>query len=192
MDDTEAEITNLLTRLGKGDRAAESELIEAVFQQLRRLARHYMRSERSDHTLQPTALVHEAYLRLAQSGDVQWESRAHFFGTAARLMRQVLVDHARSHLAEKRGGGMGQVSLDEAFVYSNEKSDEIVALDEALSRLAHTDPRMSKIVELKFFAGLTFEQIADVLGIADRTAKRDWNLARAWLHGELSKRNDLL
>lgn len=178
MDNSQIEITKRLVRLGQGDRGAESAIIEALFQQLRRIARRYMRAERSDHTLQPTALVHEAYLRLAPADEMNWESRAHFFGVAARLMRQVLVDHARARGAEERIAGVVKISLDNVFVYSNEKSAEIVRLDEALSRLAVKDPRMSKVVELKFFAGLTFDQIADVLEISEKTAKRDWSVAR--------------
>jgi RNA polymerase sigma factor (TIGR02999 family) len=187
MNDSTTEITNLLLKTTQGDRAAESELVGALFNELRRVAGYYMRLERSDHTLQPTALVHEVYLRLAQSAGMNWESRSHFFGVAARLMRQVLVDHARSRIAEKRGSGRNKISLDDAFFYSPEKSADVVALDDALSRLAKKDPRLGKVVELRFFTGLTFDEIARILGVSEKTAKRDWSVARAWLHGELSK-----
>jgi len=186
MDHLQDEITTLLARLGKcDDREAEAELIPVVLAQLRRLAAKYMRSERPDHTLQPTALVNEAYLRLAKIQDMTWKDRGHFFGIAAKVMRQVLVDHARARNAGKRP--QNKISLDNVFVYSESKSSEMVALDEALDRLAEADERASKVVELKFFGGLTFDQIARVLNIAEKTAKRDWQFARAWLHEELSK-----
>jgi RNA polymerase sigma-70 factor (ECF subfamily) len=186
MDAPEQNVTKLLSRLGKGDPGAESELVDMVFPYLRRLAAHYMRAERPDHTLEPTALVNEAYLRLVRAEDVKWESRAHFFGLAARLMRQVLVDHARGHNADKRFGI--KASLDEVFVYSQEKSSVVLALDEALTHLAEQDPRMSQVVELRFFGGLTFEEIATVLQVSEKTAKRDWQLARVWLHREIRKK----
>jgi RNA polymerase sigma-70 factor, ECF subfamily len=179
------DLTRLLSRLGTGDRTAESELIEIVFPQLRRLAGHYMRSERSDHTLQPTALVNEAYLRLVKIQDISLKDRAHFFGLAAKLMRQILVDHARARNAEKRP--RAEISLDEELTFSHEKSSAVLALDEALSRLASRDVRMSRVVELKFFGGLTFDQIAQVLEVSEKTAKRDWQLARAWLRREIRK-----
>jgi RNA polymerase sigma factor (TIGR02999 family) len=179
------DVTRLLVRLGEGDRTAESELIEIVFPQLRRLAGHYMRSERPDHTLQPTALVHEAYLRLVKIEDIDWKDRVHFFGLAAKLMRQILVDHARARKAAKRP--QANISLDEELAYSNEKSSAVLALDEALSRLAMKDVRMGRVVELKFFGGLTFDQIGRVLEVSEKTAKRDWQLARAWLRKEMRK-----
>jgi len=181
------DITQLLHRIQDGDHSAEEKLVPILYKELHRLAAHYMRRERGDHTLQPTALVNEAYLRLVRTPDIAWESRIHFFGVAAQLMREVLVDHARAHLASKRGGDVGKVSLDELRVYSPEKSGELVALDEALDRLACQDQRMSRVVELRFFGGLTFEQIAKILKVSEKTAKRDWQLARAWLRGEISK-----
>jgi RNA polymerase sigma factor (TIGR02999 family) len=184
----ERDITRLLQRVQQGDQSAEERLVSIVFQELRRLALYYMRREqRPDHTLQPTALVNEAYVRLVHSPEITWESRAHFFGVAARLMREILVDHARAHLARKRGGDMPKLSLDELKVYSPEKSADLVTLDEALDRLAQKDARLSKVVELKFFGGLTFEEIGKMLNIASKTARRDWLLARAWLHAEISK-----
>ena len=187
MDKLPIDITQLLHRLQDSDRSAEEKLVPILYKKLHRLAAHYMRRERGDHTLQPTALVNEAYLRLVRTPDIDWESRTHFFGVAAQLMREVLVDHARAHLASKRGGDVGKVSLDELRVYSPEKPGELVALDEALDRLARQDQRMSRVVELRFFGGLTFEQIAKILKVSEKTAKRDWQLARAWLRGEISK-----
>ena len=187
MDKLPIDITQLLHRLQDGDRSAEEKLVPILYKELHRLAAHYMRRERGDHTLQPTALVNEAYLRLVRTPNIDWESRTHFFGVAAQLMREVLVDHARAHLASKRGGDVGKVSLDELRVYSPEKSGELVALDEALDRLARQDQRMSRVVELRFFGGLTFDQISTILKVSEKTAKRDWQLARAWLRGEISK-----
>lgn len=187
MDKLPIDITQLLHKLQDGDISAEEKLVPILYKELHRLAAHYMRRERGDHTLQPTALVNEAYLRLVRTPNIDWESRTHFFGVAAQLMREVLVDHARAHLASKRGGNVGKVSLDELRVYSPEKSGELVALDEALGRLAHQDQRMSRVVELRFFGGLTFGQIATILKVSEKTAKRDWQLARAWLRGEISK-----
>jgi RNA polymerase sigma factor (TIGR02999 family) len=185
MDPIQNEITRLLARLGKSDPEAEAQLIPIVFAQLRKLAAKYMRSERPDHTLQPTALVNEAYMRLVRSKEIVWQDHHHFFGVAARLMRQVLVDHARTNLAGKRPHG--KVSLDDVLLYSPNKSTEMLALDQALSRLADTDARAAKVVELKMFAGLTFVQIAETLGVAEKTAKRDWGFALDWLGQELRK-----
>jgi RNA polymerase sigma factor (TIGR02999 family) len=148
-----------------------------------------MRGERNEHTLQATALVHEAYLKLVEQRSTDWQSRAHFFGIAAQLMRRILIDHARGHLRGKRGGGQRPVPLDEALVFSPEESEEFVRLDEALDRLAKFDPRQAKIVELRYFGGLTVEETADLLGISPKTVKRDWSVAKAWLHGELAKRD---
>jgi len=181
------EITRLLTKLKGGNRQAESELVPLIYGELRRLARGYMRRERPDHTLQATALVHEAYLRLMEEQAVDWQGRAHFFAVAAQLMRRILVDHARARQAAKRGGDAPRISLEEDFVYAEEKSGGLVDLDEALARLAELDPRQSRIVELRFFGGLSVEETAEVLGISARTVKRDWNVARAWLYKEISK-----
>jgi RNA polymerase sigma factor (TIGR02999 family) len=181
------EITRLLTKLKGGNRQAESELVPLIYAELRRLARGYMRRERPDHTLQPTALVHEAYLRLMEESAVDWQSRAHFFAVAAQLMRRILVDHARAHQAAKRGGRGPKTPLDEGLVFSKEKSGDLLALDEGLARLAELDPRQSRIVELRYFGGLSVEETAQVLSISVRTVKRDWAVARAWLYQEICK-----
>jgi len=186
-NNSELEMTKLLVQLGKTNPESKPEVFDAILKQLRGIAHRYMQSERPDHTLQATALVHEAYVRVIQGAEMNWQSRAHFFGVSARLMRQVLVDHARAHNAESRGGGQRKISIDDVFVYSKEKSGELLNLDEALSRLAGQDARMAKVVELKFFAGRNFDEIGQMLDISERTAKRDWYLARAWLQGELTK-----
>ncbi len=185
MNPTTEDVTVLLAQLTKGNEEAGSKLIPLVYSELRRLAGGYMRRERSDHTLQPTALVHEAYLRLVGQRAVDWQSRSHFFGIAAQVMRRILVDHARGHLRDKRGGGQKPVPIDEAFVFAPEQAQELVKLDQALERLTQLDPRQGKIVELRFFGGLTVEQTADLLSISPKTVKRDWSVAKAWLHGEL-------
>lgn len=180
------EITRLLAQLREGHSEAEAKLVPLVYKQLHRLATSYMRHERPDHTLQPTALVNEAYLRLIAQENREWRDRAHFFGVAARLMREILVDHARARRAGKRGGLAEKVSLDDGLEFSLEKSRELVALDDALRDLERFDPQQGRIVELRFFGGLTVEETAEVLGISARTVKRDWSVARAWLHGQLS------
>jgi RNA polymerase sigma factor (TIGR02999 family) len=185
MDPGREDVTVLLAELAKGNEEAASRLIPLVYTELRRLAGSYMRRERGDHTLQATALVHEAYLKLVEQRSVDWQSRAHFFGIAAQVMRRILVDHARGHLRKKRGGGQRSVPIDEALVFAPEQSLELVKLDQALERLTKLDPRQGKIVELRFFGGLTVEQTADLLGISPKTVKRDWSVAKAWLHGEL-------
>jgi len=152
-----------------------------VYDELRRLANHYLRRERSDHTLQSTALVHEAYMRLAGGSAPQWQNRAHFFGIAARLMRQILVEHARGHDAEKRGGHALTLTLDDAVAPLQQTDVDVIALDKALADLSKLDPQQSRIVELRFFAGLTIEDTSEVLGISPATVKRDWVTARAWL-----------
>ncbi|MDT7816421.1 MAG: hypothetical protein QOH35_5588 [Acidobacteriaceae bacterium] len=180
-------ITALLAELSAGNRDVESRLIPQVYGELRRLAANYMRSERGNHTLQPTALVNEAYTRLVQQPQIPWQSRAHFFATASHLMRHILVDHARARRAGKRGGLQRQVTLDDALLPSSERTMDVLILDEALENLAQFDPRQARIVELHFFSGLTFAEIALVLKVTERTVKRDWSMARAWLKGELSK-----
>jgi RNA polymerase sigma factor (TIGR02999 family) len=159
-----------------------------VYAELRRLASGFMRGERPNHTLQPTALVHEAYLRLIEQKRVEWRNRAHFFGVAAKLMRRILVDHARARLTAKRGAAEPAVHLQEGLVFAEERCGEFVALDAALERLAQFDPRLERIVELRFFGGLSVEDTAEVLGISTRTVKRDWNAAKAWLHGEMTQK----
>jgi RNA polymerase sigma-70 factor, ECF subfamily len=189
-DQAHDDVTALLRGLAKGDKAAASKLVPLVYGELRRLAGGYMRRERSDHTLQPTALVHEVYLKLVEQRSVNWQGRAHFLGIAAQLMRRILVDHARGHVREKRGGGARRVPLEEALAFTPEQSSELVRLDRSLERLATLDPRQSKIVELRFFGGLTVEQTAEVLGISPKTVKRDWSMAKAWLHGDLKQGHD--
>jgi RNA polymerase sigma-70 factor, ECF subfamily len=180
------DITQLLTKMTSGDHQAGSALVPLVYDELRRLARRYMRHERPDHTLQGTALVHEAYLRLIDQREITWQNRAHFFGVAAQVMRRILVDHARAKLAHKRGGAQQKISLDVAVAFTPEQSEQLLALNEALKRLSHLDPRQDRIVELKFFGGLTDEEVAVVLGISTRTVKRDWSVAKAWLFRELN------
>jgi RNA polymerase sigma factor (TIGR02999 family) len=188
MSESPGDLTVLLRRLKEGDQTAESELATEVYDELRRLAARYMRRERNDHTLQPTALVHEAFLKLFEFRDIDWQGRAHFFAVASRMMRRVLVDHARRIHAGKRGGDRGDVPLDSAFLYAEERPAELIALDEALQRLSELDPRQCRVVELRFFGGLSVEEAAEVLGVSERTIKREWGVARAWLYGELSKR----
>jgi RNA polymerase sigma factor (TIGR02999 family) len=178
------EITRLLSALNEGNRDAVDALIPLVYAELRRLAGHYLRGERGGHTLQPTALVHEAFLKLVEQ-ETPWQNRAHFFAMAASLMRRILVDYARGHKAEKRGGAVEKIPLEEAFVFAREKPAQMIALDDALKKLAEKDPRRSQIVELKFFGGLTNDEIAEVLGVHSNTVLRDWNLARAWLKTQL-------
>jgi RNA polymerase sigma-70 factor (ECF subfamily) len=184
------DVTALLGELSKGKPEAADQLIPVVYGELRRLASSYMRREREGHTLQATALVHEAYMKLVEQRSINWQSRAHFFGIAAQIMRRLLVDHARGHLRDKRGSGQHLVPLDEALVFSPEQSCELVELDGALDRLAAMDPRQARIVELRFFAGLTVEEAAEALGVSPKTVKRDWSVAKAWLHGELKAAND--
>ncbi len=185
MAESAGEITRLLMELRKGNRAAESQLVPLVYGELRGLAARYMRQERPDHTLQPTALVHEAYLRLMEQRQIDWQSRAHFYAVAAQLMRRILVDHARARRAGKRGGSHHKVSLEEAADIRHHQSVDLIGLDDALERLARWDTRQSRIVELRFFGGLSIEETAEVLGVSTRTVKREWTVARAWLYGEL-------
>jgi RNA polymerase sigma-70 factor, ECF subfamily len=180
------DVTQLLIEVRAGNREAEAKLISLVYAELRLLAAHYLRGERPDHTLQPTALVHEAYLRLTKLHDLDWQSRSHFFATAATVMRRILVDHARSQRAGKREALHNAVSFEDALVVSPARSTELVALDEALNKLAQLDARRSKIVELRFFGGLNEEETGAVLGISARTVKRDWRTAKAWLYNELN------
>lgn len=181
-------ITALLQQLSEGNRNVEAELIPQIYGELRQLAARYMRRERRNHTLQPTALVHEAYERLIQQPQIPWQSRAHFFATASQMMRHILVDYARTRQAAKRGGIQQQVTLDDAVLPAADQSVDVIALHEALERLTRMDARASRIVELHFFGGLTFEEIAEVLGVAVRTVKGDWSMARAWLKGELASK----
>jgi len=178
-------VTQLLQEWSHGDDAALAELTPLVYEELRRLAHHYMKGERPDHTLQTTALVNEAYLRLADQINPNWRSRAHFFAVAARGMRRILVSYARSNRAQKRGGGAARIELDEAAILSPEQSKEIVDLHEALERLGTLDSRKAQVVEHKYFGGLNHDEIAEVMKISAVTVRRDWVFAKAWLHKEL-------
>lgn len=180
-----ADVTRVLVDWSGGDREAPNRLIPLVYEELRQLARQYLQRERDDHTLQATGLVHEAYLRLVDQGTATWQNRAHFFGVAAHVMRRILVDYARSHRADKRGGGWDKLELDEAMAPSGERSVDLIALDDALKDLLALDPRQSQIVELRFFGGLTNEEVAEVLDISPRTVKREWRMAKAWLRREM-------
>lgn len=170
----------------KGSDAAER-LMPLVYDELRRLARHYLQKERSDHTLQATGLVHEAYLRMVDQTSTTWQNRAQFFGVAAQIMRRVLVDHARAHQAVKRGGVREKLEFDEALAPADERTVDLVALDDALQDLVIFDPRKSRIVEMRFFGGLTMEEIGEVLSISPRTIRREWRVAKAWLRREIMK-----
>lgn len=176
-----SEVTKILQDWNDGDAEAPARLMPLVYEELRSLARNYLARERGDHTLQATALVHEAYLRLAGGARTTWNDRAHFYGVAARLMRQILVDHARAHNATKRGGPQTKIMLDEARELPGDNAVEIVALDSALEDFAQTYPRKSQVVELKFFGGLEAKQIAEVLHVSEKTVLRDWNFAKLWL-----------
>ena len=180
------EITQLLVAWSDGDEAALAELTPLVYEELHRLAHHYMRQERAGHTLQTTALVNEAYVRLIEWKQVRWQNRAHFFAVSAQLMRRILVDFARTRGYQKRGGGAATVQLDDAVLVSDEKGTDLVALDEALVALAEIDVRQSKVVELRFFGGLSIDETAEVLKVSEGTVRRDWSIASAWLHRELS------
>lgn len=180
------EVTALLLSWSNGDGDALARLMPLVYDELRRLALDRLRRERPDHTLQPTALVNEVYLSLVDQPRVSWQTRAQFFGLAAQLMRHILVDHARARAAAKRGGPARKLSLDEARLAPEEVAAELVALDEALVRLAAVDERKSRVVEMRFFAGLSVEETAEALGVSDKTVMRDWRVAKMWLHRELS------
>lgn len=181
------QVTKLLQAWGRGQDAALDELLPLVHQELRRLARCYMFGERPGHTLQTTALVNEAYLRLVNSRQVNWQNRAHFFAISAQLMRRILVDSARARGYQKRGGGAPKVTLDEALIGPEEKGQELVALDDALKALSAVDPRKSRVVELRFFGGLGVKETAEVLKVSPDTVLRDWRLAKAWLAREMGK-----
>lgn len=180
-------ITRLLQAWSQGKDAALEELLPLVHQELHRLARRYMFGERPGHSLQATALLNEAYLRLVNSRQVNWQNRAHFFAISAQLMRRILVDHARARGYQKRGGGVPKVTLDETLMGQQEKGHDLVALDDALKALAGVDPRKCKVVELRFFGGLSVEESAEVLKVSPDTVLRDWRLAKAWLGREMRK-----
>jgi RNA polymerase sigma factor (TIGR02999 family) len=184
-----SQITQLLQRWRDGNREALDALLPLVYEELRRLAHRHLRNERAEHTLQSSALVHEAYLRLVGQDFPQWEGRTHFFAIAAQLMRQILVDYARRHRASKRGSGVCTLTLDDVEPLPQRKDVDVVALNDALNSLAEIDPRQSHIVELRFFAGLSLEETSEVMGIGTATVQRDWTAARAWLHREISRRS---
>ena len=187
MNQSPIDVTILLKEVSNGNQDALSELVPKVYDELRRLAAYYLRKERSDHTLQATALVHEAYLRLVDQRRVDWKNRNQFFGVAAQLMRRVLLMHAREHHAAKRGGGAQKIQLEETAVLTPAKAEEMVWLDELLTRLAALDPQQERIVELRFFGGLSVEETAELLGISTATVKRDWAMAKAWLAREMNR-----
>lgn len=187
MTDSPQEVTRLLAAINQGDPEALDTLLPLIYEELRRLARYYMRGQPDNHTLQTTALIHEAYLKLAAQPDKQWQNRTHFFAVAAQAMRHVLVDYARSKGAIKHGGQAQKVELEEAAFVSTGRASEIVALDEALTALASFDPRKSQVVELRYFGGLSIEETAEVLQVSPETVKRDWRLAKLWLARELKQ-----
>ena len=184
-------VTTLLRAWSEGDKEAQDRLFELVHGELHRLARQYMARERAGHTLQPTALVNEAYLRLVDIHDVRWQDRGHFFAVAARVMRHILVDNARARLYQKRGGGAAEVALDEAVFATPPQSDpDVIALDDALTALAQVDERKSHVVELRFFAGLSLNETADAMGVSTDTVTRDWKVAKVWLLREIKRKRE--
>ena len=187
MESSRSEVTALLQLWSGGRKDALDRLLPQIYAELQRLASSYLRRERPDHTLQATALVHEAFIKLIDQRAVRWQNRAHFFGIAAQAMRRILVDHARAHDAGKRGDGARRISLDDALVLTDMPNVDLLALDEVLSRLAVLDPQQSRVVELRFFGGLTIDETAEVLHISPATVGREWTLARAWLYAELQR-----
>jgi len=181
------QVTELLARWSNGEDAAREKLVPLVYDELRRVAKRCLASQPRDQTLQSTALVHEAYLRLVGRNEVRWQNRVHFFAVAARLMRGILVDHARMRSASKRGGGNLTITLEDAFVSPKQRDVDLVALDDALNALSALDPKQGQLVELRFFAGLSIEDTSHVLGISPATVKREWATARAWLYGEMNR-----
>ena len=187
MSQQEQDVTQMLIELTDGKKDVVGEILPLIYGELRKLASSYLRKERGNHTLQPTALVHEAYMKLIDQTQVKWQNRAHFFGIAAQVMRRILLDYARKHKAEKRGGAGENVALDEnLIIIQSEKSAELIALDEALDNLAKIDEMKAKIVELRYFGGLSVEETAEVLDVSVITVKRHWKMAKAWLYGQLS------
>lgn len=187
MVESRQNITELLLSWSNGNKEALDQILPVVYDELRKQAANYLRRERAGHTLQTTALIHEAYIRLVDQRNVRWQNRAHFFGISAQMMRRILVDHARAKARAKRGGSDIRVSLDDANLTTKEADLDIVALDEALDRLAKIDEQQSRVVELRFFSGLTVEETAEVLKISPATVKRDWSMAKAWLHREVTR-----
>ena len=189
MSADDGQVTLLLKAMRNGDESAAGKLLPLVYDELHRLAKSYMQRERLDHTLQPTALINEAYMRLAR-GSVDWQGRQHFIGVAANVMRRLLVDHARAHNAEIRAGGLKRVELDEGLLVSSERSDEVLALHEALTMLEGLDPQQAKVVELRYFGGFSVEEIGEILEISPRSVKRHWALARIWLLKQMKMPRD--
>jgi RNA polymerase sigma factor (TIGR02999 family) len=187
VDSQPLDVTRLLEELRSGDRAALDRMLPVVYAELRQIAARALQSERDNHTLQPTALVHEAYLRMVGGENVPWQNRAHFLGCAARVMRNILVDHARARRADKRGGGDARVTLTDALGLADARDVDLVALDDALTALAETDEQKCRIVELRYFGGLTEVEVAEVLGVSERTVRRGWTLAKAWLRREIER-----
>ena len=181
------DITGLLQRSGGGEAHATSELYSVLYTELHALAASFMQRERPDHTLQPTALLNEAYLRLAGQKNADWRNRSHFFAIASQAMRRILVDHARSHRAERHGGSLRRITLDDVLEFRGDAADSLIEIDEALDQLKELDARQAQIVEMRFFASLSFPEIAGSMGISSRTVERSWRLARAWLHERLSE-----
>ena len=184
------EITRLLLEMREGNPEAAPNLIPLVYEQLRRTARSLLRNERGDHTLQPTALVNDALMRLIGKECLEWQSRAQFFAVSSKIMRHILIDHARAHGADKRGGEFQKISLDHVFAYEWRQADSFLSLNEALDRLQEFDPRLCSVVEMRFFAGMTEEEISDVLKVSVRTVKRDWQFARDWLYREMTRQGN--
>jgi RNA polymerase sigma factor (TIGR02999 family) len=181
------EITRLLLEVRKGNAQAANDLIPLVYNQLRRKARALLRNERGDHTLQPTALVNDTLMRLIGREGMEWQNRAQFFAISSSVMRRILIDHARAHGAEKRGGDLREVSLDDGLIYEWRQAESLLILNDALDRLEELDPRLSKVIEMKFFAGMTEDEIAEVLKVSVRTVKRDWQFSRDWLYRNMSR-----
>jgi RNA polymerase sigma-70 factor (ECF subfamily) len=189
MEPAPADVTALLNKLAAGDQEAAAQLVPLVYQELRHLAARRLRQERPDHTLQATALVHEAYLRLSSQRDAKWQNRAQFFGVASQLMRRILVDYARGQQRIRRGGKQQKVSLDDVLLVSPDRTEEVLAVHESLSRLERLDARQARIVELRYFGGLTHEEISELAGISTKTVMRELNVAKAWLYGDLKERD---
>jgi len=184
-----SDVTTLLNKLAGGSRDAAAKLVPLVYEELRRLAARRLRHERPDHTLEPTALVHETYLKLVGQRNVNWQNRVHFFAVASQAMRRILVDYARAQLRAKRGGKQVKMPLNEALLISQDRFEELLAVNESLARLEKLDARQSRVVELRYFGGLTVDEVAEVLGVSPKTVKREWNVARAWLYGDLRERH---
>jgi RNA polymerase sigma-70 factor (ECF subfamily) len=189
MEPAPADVTSLLNKLAAGDQEAAAQLVPLVYEELRRLAARRLQQERPDHTLQATALVHEAYVKLAAQKSAKWQNRAQFFGVASQVMRRILVDYARGQQRIRRGGKQQKVSLDDVLLVSPERTEEVLSVHESLSRLEKLDARQARIVELHYFGGLTVEEIAEVVGLSSKTVMRELNVAKAWLYGDLKERD---